>query len=150
MAVITAAVVVAGAAVAGAVQAGKAAKSGKKAARARAAIAKLENARTRRNQIREERIVQGTVLARAATSGGGGGGFGGLAGSGTRGQQEGIRSQLASNIRHLNKASALNATASAQEVKAIGFQGSAAMFAGIGAAAGAVGGLFAAAPPAVT
>lgn len=126
-------------AVGSAVSGRKAARDSGAAARARAEIAKLENARTRRNQIRQERIAQGTVLARAATAGGG---FGGITSSSARGQSVGLQSQLLSNLTFLDKATALSQQASDLEVSAVEATGRAALFAGVSDAASSVGTLF--------
>lgn len=120
MAVITAAVGVGIAAVGVGVSikaANDAKSANKKVGRANAAIAKLENARSRRKQIREERIQQGSIAARASVSGGGGG-FGTLASSSARGQAEGVRSQLKSNLRHLDESTRLSSIASNESIKA--------------------------------
>ncbi len=135
MAAITAAVVGGALAVGSGIQQRKAAKASASAARSRAAITKLENARNRRAQVREFAIQRGQAVAQAATRGGGGGGFGGVAGSATRGQVAGLATQLKSNLAFIKEAGELNEQASAQEIRAIGKQGSAALF---GAASGAV------------
>ena len=134
MAAITAAVVGGALAVGAGIETRKAAKASASAARSRAAITKLENARARRAQVREFAIQRGTAVAQAATRGGGGGGFGGVAGSGARGQVAGLATQLRSNLAFIDEAGRLNEQASAQEIRAISKQGSAALF-GAGASA---------------
>jgi len=135
MAAITTAVVGGALAVGAGIESKKAAKASASAARSRAAITKLENARQRRQQVREFAIQRGAAVAQAATRGGGGGGFGGVAGSATQGQVAGLATQLKSNLAFIEEAGALNEQASAQEVRAIGKQGSAALFGGISSAA---------------
>ena len=120
MAVITA-VVAAGAAIVGtavAIDSAQSAKrANKRAGKANLAIAKLENARSRRAQIREANITQGSVAARSAVSGGGGG-FGGVASSSARGQSASVQSQLRSNLRHIDESTALSSIASSERIKA--------------------------------
>jgi len=145
MAVITTAVAVgvgAVGAVASGIEGKKASKASAAAARSRAAITKLENARQRRAQVREFAIQRGSAVAQAATRGGGGGGFGGVAGSAAQGQVAGLATQLKSNIGFIDKAAELNEQASAQEIRAIGKQGSAALFGGLSSAGFSVATLF--------
>ena len=85
--------------------------------RAEKAIAQLENARTRRRQVREARIQIGTTYAKGATSGGATG-FGSLASSGTQGKAVGVGSQLESNLAYLDEATRLSSIASDEGVKA--------------------------------
>lgn len=144
MAAVTAAVTVAAVGTAASIrESRKGRAAGRKAAKARAAIARLENQRSIRQQVRDFRIQRGTSLAAAATRGGGGGGFGGVAASGTRGEVAGLRSQLQSNIGFFEEASALGEFASSQEVRAAGAQGRAASFAAVSNLALSAGGLFA-------
>jgi hypothetical protein len=89
----------------------------KKVGRANAKIARLENARTRRNTIREANIATGQVSARSATSGGGGG-FGNLGSSSSQGQRASIKSQLTSNLAHLDESNKLNSIASEAGIRA--------------------------------
>ncbi|MEE8113819.1 MAG: hypothetical protein V3T23_05640 [Nitrososphaerales archaeon] len=138
---IGAAVVGGASAIAGGVATRKASKASQQAAVARAQIAKLENARERRRQAREFAIQRGTVVARAATRGGGGGGFGGVAGAGTQGQLTGLRSQLRANRRFIEAAGEFNVEASRQEIRAIGAQGQAALFGAISGTAFSVAAL---------
>ncbi len=122
----------------GAAKAGsKASKADKKAAQARAKIAKLENAKSRRNVVREQRILRGQALARGATSGGS------IQSSGTQGELSSLASQERFNIGFLDESSALNTIASNQEIRASGARGDQALFAGLSNAAFNVGGLFA-------
>jgi len=142
MAAITTAVVGGALAVGAGIESKKAAKASASAARSRAAITKLENARQRRQQVREFAIQRGAAVAQAATRGGGGGGFGGVAGSATQGQVAGLATQLKSNLAFIEEAGELNEAASAQEIRAIGKQGSAALFGAGSSAAFSAGGLF--------
>ena len=95
----------------------KATAARKEAAQATANIARLENVRARRKQVREAQIATGSVASRGATSSGGGG-FGTLASSGAQGQAVGVASQLESNLRFISQADRLNAVASTQNVRA--------------------------------
>lgn len=145
MAAITAAVAVgvgAAASLAGAASARKAGKASAAAARERAKIAKLENARERRNTIREARKLQAQAKAMAVATGGGGG-FGGLASSGVQGEVRSLQSQLGFNLGFLKQAGALNQAASNLEISATKSQSRAAMFGGIANTAFGVGSLFA-------
>jgi hypothetical protein len=151
MAVVTSIVIAgvgAAAAVNSGIQAKKASSAAGKAASNRAQIARLENARSRRNQVRQARLAQGQNLARAATRGGSG--FGTVASSSAQGTATGIQSQLKSNLSFLDKASALNELASSQEINASKLGGQANLFAGVSSAASSVGSLFNAAPPRAT
>lgn len=90
----------------------KAHQASAKAQQARAEITRLENARTRRQQVREARIAAGTALARGATQGGT------SFASGTQGEVVGVRSQLGSNLGFLSESSRLNDVAVQNEIKA--------------------------------
>ncbi len=131
------------------------AKSSKEASKARSAqrrqgaaekaIAMLENARTRRRQIREARVQRGTTFAQGATQGGGGG-FGTLAASGTQGKARGVVSQLESNLEFLDESSRLSSIASDEGIAAANAQSRANTAAGFASAALAVGSIYAPAP----
>lgn len=139
MAAVTSAVVAGVGLTASLVESADSSRQKKRAARARASIVKLENARSRRQQIRDARIQQGTVLARAATSGAG---FGGLASSSARGQSGGLRSQLRSNLQFIDDAGRHNEIASRSEIKANRADSNAHAFSSVGNFALTAGQLF--------
>ncbi len=118
----------------------KASKASARAAEARAKIAKLENARQRRQQIREQRIARGTAVSQAATRGGGP--TGQLQNSAVSGVVGGLRTQAVSNLDFLDRASALNAEASRQEVRGARAAGNAALFNAVSAGASSFGTIF--------
>ena len=101
----------------------KAARASRRAMEARAKITKLENARMRRQQIRESRMAAGTALSQGTAQGGG---FGGTFASGTQGRVVGVGSQLTSNLSFLDKSQRLNDIASRQEIRANKYQARAA------------------------
>lgn len=119
--------------------------AGKKVGRANKKIAQLENARTRRRQVRESRVQRGTTFAQGATQGGGGG-FGTLASSGTQGKALGVTSQLASNLKFLDESSRLSSIASDEGIKAAEAQSRSNTAAGITSAALSIGSIYAPAP----
>lgn len=118
----------------------KAADASEEAAENRAAIAKLENARTRRNQVREFSVNRGQILARAATQGGGGEGQ--VRASGTAGALSNISSQFRFNMNYLDEADKLNAQANNAEIKASSYQTQAGIFNAIGNSAMGFAGLY--------
>ena len=118
----------------------KASKARKTASKSRAAIAKLENARERRNQIREARIQQGQLLAQSATRGGGGG-FGGISSSAQQGGAVSLTTQLKSNLAFIREAGRLNEIASKQEIRAASATTQASIFSGISSAVFQIGAL---------
>jgi hypothetical protein len=142
MAVITSIAIAAVAVGAGISAQHQASKSRRNQALANAEIAKLENARTRRNQIRDERIAQGTAKAVAATRGGGGG-FGTVFSSGAQGERQSLTTQLRANLRFIDEASRLNTVASNFGIRASGKETQASIFQGIGSLALSAGSLFA-------
>ncbi len=140
---VVASAIIAGVSAVGAIASSvKAGKASKRAAQSRAAITKLENARERRNQVRDARLAQGSLLAQSATRGGGGG-FGGISGSAQQGGAASLTAQLTSNLAFIRKAGELNETASRQEIRASDASTAASIFSGISNASLGVGGLFA-------
>lgn len=102
------------------------AESTRKAAKTRADITRLENAATRREQVRELTRQRGSFLAASAAAGGGP--TGQIGDTGTRGAIQALRSQFRSNINFLDEANVLNARASFFEDKAVKFQSEANLF----------------------
>lgn len=92
-------------------------RAGKRAGKANKAIAALENARSRRAQVREANIAQGSIASRAGAQSGGGG-FGTLASSAARGQSVSVQSQLRSNLKHIDESTRLSSIASSERIKA--------------------------------
>jgi hypothetical protein len=146
MAVITGAVI-AGVAVAGSIASSvQAGKERKKAGRIQKAIAQLENAQTRRNQIRNFRIQQSVTIARAAATGGAGGGFGALQGSGITGESLSLATQVRANLKFLDESTKLSHQASTANLAAAAKDTQANVFSGVASAAVSVSSLFAASP----
>lgn len=117
-----------------------AAKADKAAAANRADIARLENRREVRKQIREASVQRGQVVARAATAGGGGGGQ--VTSSSATGQVASVNAQLRSNLNFIRDAGELNASASADEIRASNARTQQALFSSAANAALNIGSLF--------